>query len=100
MLDFRQHPRTNQDLPGLRFIAKARGNIGYRPDGGIVEASLIANRAERSESVRNPDAEANLVPEPTPPIGKFKFGEAEAGGDLSARSRQAQLTFGTKYVAM
>jgi hypothetical protein len=46
------------------------------------------------------DTEANLVPEPTPPIGKFKFREAEAGRDLSARSRQLQLTFGTKYVAM
>ena len=50
--------------------------------------------------MRNADAEANLVPEPTPPIGKFKFREAEAGRDLSARSRQLQLTFGTKYVAM
>jgi hypothetical protein len=50
--------------------------------------------------VRDADAEANLVPEPTPPIGKFKFREAEAGGDLSARSRQLQLTFGTKHVAM
>jgi hypothetical protein len=100
VFDFRQHPRTNQDLPGLRFIAKARGNIGYRPNGSIIEAALITNRAKRSEAVRNPDAEANLVPEPTPPIGKFKFREAEAGRDLSARSRQLQLTFGTKYVAM
>ena len=87
-------------MPGLRFIAKARGNIGYRPNGSIIEAALITNRAKRSEAVRNPDAEANLVPEPTPPIGKFKFREAEAGRDLSARSRQLQLTFGTKYVAM
>ena len=87
-------------MPRLRFIAQPRGNIGYGPNSCIVEAPLIANRAERSEAVRNPDAEANLVPEPTPPIGKFKFREAEAGGDLSARSRQAQLTFGTKYVAM
>ena len=50
--------------------------------------------------MRYADAEANVVPEPTPPIGKFKFREAEAGRDLSARSRQLQLTFGTKYVAM
>ena len=91
---------TDQDLPWLGFIAEPRGHIGYRPDGGIVEASLKANGAERSEAVRYADAEANLVPEPTPPIGKFKFREAEAGCDLSARSRQVQLTFGTKYVAM
>jgi hypothetical protein len=69
-------------------------------DTAIVEAALKPDSAERGEAVRYADAEANLVPEPTPPIGKFKFGEAEAGGDLSARSRQAQLTFGTKYVAM
>ena len=50
--------------------------------------------------MRNPDAKANVVTPPTPPIGKFKFREAEAGCDLSVRSRQVQLTFGTKYVAM
>ena len=66
----------------------------------IVKSALEADCAERGEAVRNIDAEANVVPEPTPPIGKFKFREAEAGRDLSARSRQLQLTFGTKYVAM
>ena len=45
ILDFCQHPRTNQDLSWLRFIAEARGNIGHRPDGGIVEAPLVTNRA-------------------------------------------------------
>ena len=100
ILDLRQHPRTNQDLPWLRFIAEPRGNIGHRPDSGIVEAALEADGAKRSKAVRYADAEANVVPEPTPPIGKFKFREAEAGRDLSARSRQLQLTFGTKYVAM
>ena len=66
VLDLRQHTRTNEDLPRLGFIAEARGNVGYRPDGGIVEAALEADRAERSEAVRNPDAETNLVPEATP----------------------------------
>ena len=61
ILDFCQHPRTNQDLSWLRFIAEARGNIGNRPYGGIVEAPLITNRAERSEAVRNADAVANLL---------------------------------------
>ena len=100
VLDLHQHPRTDEDLPRLGFIAKPRGDVGNRPDSCIVEASLEADGAERSEAVRNADAEANVVPEATPPIGKFKFREAEAGRDLSARSRQLQLTFGTKYVAM
>jgi hypothetical protein len=65
VLDLRQHPRTNQDLPRLGFIAKPRSNIGYRPDGGVVEASLEADGAERGKTVRYADAEANVVP-PTP----------------------------------
>ena len=100
ILDFHQHARTDEDLTRLGFVAKTRGDVGYRADGGIVEAPLEADGAERSEAVCNADAEANVVPEPTPPIGKFKFREAEAGCDLSARSRQVRLTFGTKYVAM
>ena len=87
-------------MPRLGFIAEAGGHVRYRPDGGIVEAALEADGAKRRKSVRYADAETNLVPEATPPIGKFKFREAEAGCDLSARSRQVQLTFGTKYVAM
>ena len=87
-------------MTGLGLIAKPRGNVGYRPDGGIIEAPFKADGPERSKPVRNADAEANVVPQPTPPIGKFKFREAETGRDLSARSRQIQLTFGTKYIAM
>ena len=66
VLDLRQHSRADEDLPRLGFIAEPRGDVGHRPDGGIVEASLEADRAERSEAVRNADAEANLVPEATP----------------------------------
>ena len=40
ILDLHEHPRANQDLPWLRFVAKPRGDIGYRPYRGIVEASL------------------------------------------------------------
>jgi hypothetical protein len=60
-LHFRQHSRANQDLPRLGFITETGGHVRYRPDGGIIEAPLITNRAERSEAVRNPDADANLV---------------------------------------
>ena len=66
VLDLHQHSRTDEDLPRLGLIAEPRGNIRYRPDSGIVEAPLKADGAERSEAVRNADAEANLVPEPTP----------------------------------
>ena len=52
LLDLRQHSRTDQDLTRLGFIAEARGHVRYRPDGGIIEAPLITNRAERSEAVR------------------------------------------------
>jgi hypothetical protein len=40
----RSAPRSypTQNLPGLGFIAKARGDIGDRPDGGVIEASLEA----------------------------------------------------------
>ena len=49
-------------MPGLYFISQPGGNIGNRPDGGIMEA----NCAERGEPVRNTDAEADFVPQPTP----------------------------------
>ena len=61
-----QHPRANQDLSGLGFIAKPRRNIGYRSDGGVIETSLKANGAESRKSVRNTDAKANLMSQPTP----------------------------------
>src|SRR6516165_12004780 len=64
--DLHQDPRANQDLPGLGFVAKPRGDIGYRPDGGIVETSLKANDTEGRKSVRNTDAKSKLVSQPTP----------------------------------
>ena len=62
VLDLHQHPRTDEDLSRLGLIAKARGDVGYRPDSGIVEASLEADCAERGKSVRDADTEANVVP--------------------------------------
>ena len=52
--------------PGLASSHKSRGDVRYGPDGGVVEAALETDRAERSEAVRNADAEANLVPEAAP----------------------------------
>ena len=41
--------------------AKPRCHVRYRPDGGIIKASLKADGAARGKSVRNPNAEANVV---------------------------------------
>jgi hypothetical protein len=48
-------------LTGLGFVAKSRGYVGYRADCGIVEAPLEPDGAERGESVRNTDAESDIV---------------------------------------
>jgi hypothetical protein len=61
-------------LSWLGLIAQSRGDVGYRSDGGIVEASLITNRAERSEAVSNADAEANPVAEAAPGLGQSSKG--------------------------
>ena len=70
VLDLRQHSRADEDLPRLGFIAQPRGDIGYRPDGGIIEAPLEADGAERGKAVRYADAEANVVSPPTPRFGQ------------------------------
>src|SRR5580693_5233601 len=70
ILDLRQHSRANEDLPRLGLVAEARGHVRYRPDGCIVEAPLITNRAERGKAVRYADAETNVVPPPTPRFGQ------------------------------
>ena len=40
-----QHARTDEYLTRLGLVAKPRGYVGYRPDGGVVEASLKADGA-------------------------------------------------------
>ena len=66
VLDLCQHARTDEDLSWLGLVAQARGHVGYGADGGVIKAALEADGAERSKAVRNPDAEANVVPETTP----------------------------------
>src|SRR5262249_6408132 len=61
-----QDTRSNQDLPWLGFVAKTRRDIGYRSDCGVIEASLKANCAERSKSVRDTNAKAKLMSQPPP----------------------------------
>jgi hypothetical protein len=52
--------------PGFGFIARTRSDVGNGADGGIVEAALEADGAERCEAVRDANAEPNVVPPPTP----------------------------------
>ena len=66
IFDRHQDTRAYQYLTGLSFVAEPRCNIGYCPDRGVVEASLESDRPERGISVRNADAEADLVPQLTP----------------------------------
>ena len=66
ILNRHQDPRTNQDLPGLGFVAEPRCDIGYRSDGGVIETSLKANRTERRKAVRNTDTKTKLMSQPTP----------------------------------
>ena len=66
IFDRHQDTRADQNLTGLGFVAQPGCNVGHRPDGGIVETSLEANGTERGISVRNADAEADLVAQLTP----------------------------------
>jgi hypothetical protein len=50
VLNRHQHAGTNKDLPWLGFIAKPRSHIGYRPDGGIIEAPFKADGAAPDRS--------------------------------------------------
>ena len=61
VFDRRENTRTDQDLTGLGFVTKPRGYVGYCADCGIVEAPLEADGAERGKSVRDTDAEADIV---------------------------------------
>jgi hypothetical protein len=47
ILNSHQHTGTDQDLPRLGFVAERRGNIGRRPDCGIVEATLKTDGARK-----------------------------------------------------
>jgi hypothetical protein len=80
ILDLHQHARANENLTGLGLVAKPRGDVRHRANGGVVEPSLEADGAERSETVRYADAEANLVPPATPRLGQRSDGLAHFQG--------------------
>ena len=54
-LNHRQHAGVDEDLSRLGFVAKTRGDVGYRPDGGVVETPLEANSAQRGKPMRYAD---------------------------------------------
>ena len=100
VLDLHQHPRTDEDLTRLGFIAKRRGDIRHCTDGGIVEASLEANGAERSETVRNANAKANLVPEAASRCCQSSDGVTQFKGHQHGASARTGgvLCVATKYI--
>ena len=50
VLDLRQHPRTDQNLPGLGLVAQSRGDVRDGADDGVVESAskLIARSVANS----------------------------------------------------
>src|SRR5262249_12673689 len=70
VLDRHQHARADQNLSGLGFVAQSGRDVGHGPDGGVVEASLEADRTQRRISVCDADAEPDIVPKPTPFLGQ------------------------------
>src|SRR5262245_54135781 len=74
LLHCHQNTGANENLPGLGFVAKPRSDVGYRSDGSIIEAPFKADGAERGKSVRDPNAEANVVPKFTPLLNQLPDG--------------------------
>src|SRR5271169_1213517 len=66
ILDRHENARTDQDLTGLSFVAKTRGDVGDRANRGVVEAPFKSDSAERRISMRYTDAKANIVAQLTP----------------------------------
>jgi hypothetical protein len=60
ILDRHENARTDQDLTGLSFVAKTRGDVGYRATRGVVEAPFKSDSAEGRISMRYTDAKADV----------------------------------------
>ena len=61
IFDRHQHTRADQYLTRFGFVAEPGGDIGHCTDGGVVEASLETNGAERGIPVRYADAKPDLM---------------------------------------
>src|SRR4029077_4458483 len=71
ILGRRVHALGDEDLPGRRFVAKARGQVGNAPDGGVIEAAGKADPAERGVALGDAHPESQLIPPPLPAVGQF-----------------------------
>ena len=67
VLDFHQHPRANEDCPGLASSHSREGTLDTVPIARS-QPALEADCPERSEAVRN--AEANLVAKAAPGLSR------------------------------
>src|SRR5262245_2134138 len=76
LLDGHQDAGADQDLPGLGFIAKPRCDIGHSADRSIVKSAFKADSAERGKSVRDPNAEANIVTKFAPLLDQLSDGRS------------------------
>src|SRR5215472_14058409 len=81
-LDERLHgggdPLREEDLARLRFCAQARGEVGHRANGAVVEPSFEADGPEGRVAVGDPDAEVELEARLLP--GQRQLGHAIAHG--------------------
>src|SRR5215831_994647 len=66
VLDRRQNPRIDEYLSRLRLVTKSRSYVRHSSDSRIIEAPLKPDGAKRGKAMRDPNAEANVVPKPTP----------------------------------
>jgi hypothetical protein len=74
ILDRQENARTDQDLTGLSFVAKTRGDVGDRPNRAVVEAPFKSDSTERRISVRYTDTKANIVAQLTPLLRQGSHG--------------------------
>jgi hypothetical protein len=58
--------RADEDLTGLRLIAKARGHVRDSANGCIIPATLKSNRPQRRKAMRDADPEAKVVTKVAP----------------------------------
>src|SRR5688572_9442056 len=59
-------PLRDEDLPGLRVRAQARGEVVDRTDDAVVETTRKADRADGGEALRDADPAPELVAELRP----------------------------------
>ena len=66
LLDGLPNSRANEDLTGLGFIAKSRGDVGYCTDRRVIPAPLKSNGSKRCKAMGDADPEAEVMTEVAP----------------------------------